>query len=479
MFGTFVLGLMVACGVEGVELTGPSEDALRLGAAMSGPVEPPDGRELYFGRCPSGADARGPTLYVSKTGPWNPSEPVGSSANPYRTIGAALKAAQPGNVIDVLPGTYAEQLVISPLTTQEGAPTAPIVLRGSSDLRSRITPPSGRVVGSLLNVSQPYWILQSLEVNVQGKDSFAALFERNTYCSQLIDSRMHAGTSGGGVVTSGANNVLIDNNEIYDFSKTNADSHGVVLKNASREIFVLKNNIHATSGDSVQCQTDGNRPAFIFVEYNELHGSGENGVDIKGCDSVFVRYNTMYNFPNLTRYPWQVNSSAAEAVVIHADATNIQLVSNVISHAGRGISVGSTSLLEHPVDILIRDNTISDIYDFQKRGNGQGIRIVQANGVQILANLVQRTADAGLRLAADEPLEAMGLAVFDNILRDMTLFVRLGRVEYRPQMQMDRNRYEGPTGRFTATGIVNNVEFPAWRSALAPEGLEQNSVRIP
>ncbi|QSQ13900.1 right-handed parallel beta-helix repeat-containing protein [Myxococcus landrumensis] len=475
-FGTLVLGLLVACGVE---TPTSSEEALHLDESVAELVEPPDGRELYFGRCPTAADARGRTLYVSKTGPWTPSEPVGSSANPYRTVGAALSAAQPGNVINVRPGTYAEQLVISPSTTRSGTASAPIVVRGASDWRSRIVPPSNRAVSSLLHVSQPYWIFQSLEVNIQGKAAFAALFERNTYCSQLIDSRMHAGTAGGAVVLSGANNVLIDNSEIYDFSKTDADSHGVVLKNASREIFVLANDIHAMSGDSVQCQTDGNRPAFIFVEYNELHGTGENGVDIKGCDSVFVRHNSMYNFPNLTRYPWQANTSAAEAVVIHEDATNVQIVSNVISHAGRGISVGSTSPLQSPVDILIRNNTISDIFNFAKRGNGQGIRIVQANRVQIRANLVQRTADAGLRLAADEPLSAMGLTVYDNILRDMELFVRLGRVQYRPEMEMDRNRYEGPSGRFTATGLVNNVEFPEWRSKLAPEGLEQNSVRIP
>ncbi|AKF85145.1 hypothetical protein MFUL124B02_09925 [Myxococcus fulvus 124B02] len=471
-----MLGLMVACGAEMNEF---SEEEPSLIGASAALVEPRDGRELFFGRCPTAADARGRTLHVSKTGPWDPSQPLGSSANPYRTLTAALKAAQPGYVIDVRPGSYAEKLVISPTTTQAGTATAPIVVRGASDWRSRIIPPSDRVVGSLLTVSQPYWIFQSLEVNIQGKPSFGALFERNTYCSQLIDSRMHAGTAGGAVVISNANNVLIDNSEIYDFSKKDSDSHGVVLKNASREIFILANNVHATSGDGVQCQTDGNRPAFIFIEYNDLHGTGENGVDIKGCDSVFVRHNTMYNFPNLTRYPWQATTSAAEAVVIHEDATNVQIVSNVISRAGRGISVGGTAPLARPVDILIRNNTISDIYNFEKRGNGQGIRIVQANRVQILANLVQRTADAGLRLAADEPLEGIGLSVYDNILRDMGLFVRLGRPRYRPMMEMDRNRYEGPGGRFTATDLVYQGEFPEWRSKLAPEGMEQNSVRIP
>ncbi|NTX16328.1 right-handed parallel beta-helix repeat-containing protein [Myxococcus sp. CA051A] len=475
-FSSLLLGLTLACGVE---TTDPSEDEMHLGEVAAELVEPPDGKEIFLERCPTAADARDRTLFVSNTGPWNSSRPLGSSSNPYRTITLALKAARPGNIIEVRPGTYPEQLVINPSTTRAGTAIAPILVRGASSFRTRIVPPTGRVVGSLLTLSQPYWIFQSLEVDIQGKASFAALFERNTYCSQLIDSRIHRGTAGGGVVISSANNVLIGNNEIYDFSKSGADSHGVVVKNASREIFVLENNIHQTAGDSVQCQMDGNRPAYLYIEHNQLHDAGENGVDIKGCDSVFVRTNSIFDFPNLSRYPWQASTSAAEAVVVHADATNVQLVSNTISDAGRGISLGGTTAGDQPVDVLIRNNTISDIFNFANRGNGQGIRVVQVNRVQIRANLVQRTADAGLRLAADEPLGAPGMLVFDNILRDMPLFVRLGRAQYRAQMRMDRNRYEGPRGKFTATGLVNLGEFPEWRSKLAPAGLEQNSIRVP
>ncbi|WP_223635750.1 right-handed parallel beta-helix repeat-containing protein [Corallococcus sp. EGB] len=473
-FGSLLLGLTLACGVETAH---PAEDALDVQEARVKFAEPDPGRDIFQGRCPM--TANGPTLYVSNTGPWSPSSPLGSSANPYRTIAAAVAAAVPGNIIEVRGGTYPERVVISPDTARPGTSMAPIVLRGQASARPRIVPPTDRAVGSVLNVSQPYWILQFLEVDAQSKASFGALFERNTYCSQLVRSALHRGTAGGGVVLSYANNVLISQNEIYDFSKSGADSHGVVIKDSAREVFVLENQIHETSGDSVQCQTNTGRPSYVYIENNVMHDAGENGVDIKGCDSIFIRNNTMFNFPNLTLYPWAVNSSAAEAVVLHVDPTNIQIVSNTISQAGRGVSVGSISPGTGPVDVLIRANTISDIYNFQNRGNGQGIRIVQGNRIQVLQNRVQRTVDAGLRLAADAPHVVTGLSVFDNILQDMQLFVRLGDSDDRRLMQMDRNTYQGPTGKFTATNLVWNVDFPAWRAALASEGLEQNSVRIP
>ncbi|MCP3167857.1 right-handed parallel beta-helix repeat-containing protein [Myxococcus sp. QH3KD-4-1] len=472
-----MFSLTMACGVTPSDL---SEGEPELMESESKVVEPREGMEIYLDTCPTATVAPGSTLFVSNRGPWNPAVRLGSGGNPYRTIVEAVKAAKAGNIIEVRAGTYPEQVVIDSATSQAGTAIAPIVLRGQSlPNRPRLVPPTDRVVGSVLSVSQPYWIIQGMEIDLQGKASFGALFTRNTYCTQLISSEIHGGTAGGGVVVSNANNVLIHKNLIYNFSRPGADSHGVLFRDASRDIYVLENEIRQTSGDSVQCQIDGNRAVSLFVENNELHDAGENGIDIKGCDSLYLRFNNLHDFGNLTLYPWAATSSAAEGIVIHEDATNVQIIGNVIQRAGRGISVGGTANTARPLDVLIRNNTITDIFNFQDRGNGQGIRVVQANRIQIRTNLIERTADAGMRLAADEPLGITGLIATNNIFRDMPLFVRLGRKENRLLSVIDRNRYEGPTGVFTATGLVNEGQFPAWRTALAPEGLEQNSVRIP
>ncbi len=45
----------------------------------------------------------------------NPNAPVGDLTNPYPTIGAAMKAAVPGDVVAVLPGVYTEQVTLKQL----------------------------------------------------------------------------------------------------------------------------------------------------------------------------------------------------------------------------------------------------------------------------------------------------------------------------------------------------------------------------
>ncbi len=454
---------------------GSSSDEVGTQTARQGPAFTED---IFYDRCPKAEQANGPTLYVSKNGPRDSRKPLGSNQNPYSTIMAAVKVARPGNIIQVRAGDYNEQVSITaPKGARPGTVDAPIVLRGEQAGRPRILP-SATNVGSLVAVSQPYWVVQGFEVDVQGRPSFAALFETSTTCSQLTDSVLHGGRAGGGVVASYADFVLIDNNEIYDFSRANTDSHGVAVRGVSRNIFIVENDIHDVSGDGVQCQPNGGRPAIVLIEKNKLHAAGENGVDIKACDDILIHQNTISDFPNIASYPWQANTSAAEGVLIHEDATNVQILGNEIHRAGRGVSVGGNNPVDRPANVQIDNNYIHDIYDYANRNNGQGIRIVKAQGVHIVGNYIERTADAGMRLAADEPNTVLGLIVYDNVLRDMRLFVRLGQPSSRPGMGMDRNRYVGTGGVFTITNLLWEGDHARWLNALASSYLDQYSVRV-
>ncbi|AGC44754.1 hypothetical protein MYSTI_03442 [Myxococcus stipitatus DSM 14675] len=476
-FAVLLSALALACG-PGAEEPRPtlSESAL-ASEAMEARAEPLSAKETFRSKCPSAAHATGPTLHVANKGPRNPSQPLGSLNNPFSTIMDAVKAALPGTVIQVRAGNYPEQIAINSLKARPGTATAPIVLRGEQPYRPRIIP-SGTDVGSLLVLSQPYWIVEALDIDVQERPSFGALFEGSTRCSQLSDSLVHGGRAGGGVVVSDANTVLIDGNEIRDFSRTGQDSHGVAVKGTSRQVYLVENTIHDASGDAVQCQPHEGRPTELYIEHNQMYDCGENGIDVKACDNLVIQSNVLFRFPNLARYPWQATTSAAEAILVHEDATNIEIVGNLIFMAGRGISVGGLAAVDNPANVGIRDNMVMDIYNFANRGNGQGIRVAKARGVQVVGNHIERTEDSGLRLAADEPLVVSNMSVFDNTLRDMTSFVKLGRASARPGLKMDRNRYEGITGNFSAFGLVSEGEFEVWRSKLQQHGLEQGSVRV-
>ncbi|MFY2562397.1 right-handed parallel beta-helix repeat-containing protein [Corallococcus terminator] len=488
-FAVLVYGLALACGpgAEGLEQEDarpppsmPTPDEAPPGdgsSQVAGQVAPLNAEAIFRSRCPSAAAAKGSTLYVANTGPRDTSQPPGSTHNPFPTIMAAVNVAQPGDVIQVRAGTYREQVTLNSLKARPGKATAPIVLRGEQLSRSRIVPTATNV-GSLLVVSQPYWIVQFMEVDVQQRPSFAALFEGSTTCSQLTDSLLHGGRSGGGVVVNGATRVLIDDNEIHDFSRTGLDSHGVTVKGRSREVYITGNTIHDASGDGVQCQPSDARPSTVFIDRNQMYDCGENGIDIKACDDVAIYENALFRFPNLARYPWQEDTSAAEAVLIHENATNIKIVGNFVFLAGRGISVGGASPVDNPVNVLVQGNLVTDIYNYANRGNGQGIRIVRAQGVRVLDNLIERTMDSGLRLAADEPFVVTNLTVLDNTLRNMRSFVKLGGPTARPDLRLDRNRYEGASGIFSAFGLLTEGDFTAWHGSLKPYGLERNSVRV-
>lgn len=108
----------------------PGAEALPPASARADLEEPPDGRQIFLSRCPTADAAQAGTLYVANSGPRNPARPLGSIDNPYATIAAGVKAARPGNVIQVSAGTYPESVIISPTTSQAGTATAPIVLRG-------------------------------------------------------------------------------------------------------------------------------------------------------------------------------------------------------------------------------------------------------------------------------------------------------------------------------------------------------------
>ncbi|AGC48811.1 hypothetical protein MYSTI_07539 [Myxococcus stipitatus DSM 14675] len=472
-----LFGGVLACGSG-------QPDTLEGSASQAQPETraPPEpialSEDIFYATCPRASQAQGATLYVSKTGPRNPSKPPGSNENPYSTIMAAVRAARPGNVILVRGGDYNEQVALTaPKGARPGTATAPIVLRGEMAGRPRILPSSTNV-GALLDVKLPYWVIEYFEIAVQGRPSYAALFEDNTQCSQLHDSLLHGGRAGAGITASYANFVMLAHNHISDFSKTNTDSHGVAIRGVTRDIFILDNDIHDVSGDGVQCQPNGGRPSTILIERNRLHATGENGVDVKACDDLLIYKNLIYSFPNISRFPWQANTSAAEAVLVHEDATNIQILGNDISLAGRGVAIGGNNAIDLPTNVQVQDNFIHDIYNYAHRGNGQGVRVVTGRGIYIVGNTLERTADAGLRLAADEPNSVMGLIVYENTLRNMRLFVRLGRRENRPGMGMDSNRYEGPIGVFTISGGLREGTHAQWVAALAPEFLDQHSLRL-
>jgi hypothetical protein len=351
-----------------------------------------------------------------------------------RTISKALEKAEPGDTILVLPGTYAEQLYLE----NHGSSAAPITIRGEGSPLPTIVPERDPDRSAVMLVRGSYNI-ENLSIDLGGLRMGAIVFERSATRSRVSGTELRSGAAGAGILLAGASHITIEDNHIHHFIKPNDDSHGVLVVGPSHNITIRNNDIHHNSGDSVQCQSHGNQPAEdVLIESNKMSNEGENAVDIKLCNRVTIRNNEMFGFPNTAVRPR--GTSAAEAVILHDSARNITVQENIISKAGRGVSV----VAGHgrpPENVRIEGNTIQEIRNVPS-GNGQGIRIESGRNVQVIDNVVENTANYGLMLAADNGV-VHGLKVRKNTLRggQNALLMRLGEEYARPGIELHQNYY--------------------------------------
>ncbi|SEN07528.1 Protein of unknown function [Stigmatella aurantiaca] len=404
---------VLACGSEGEWVSTGStyfDQVEQLQAKDPGPSEP-TGKSWFVS--PQGSD-----------------EGRGTRESPLRTLTRAASLAKAGDAIRVLPGVYAENLVLESKGTE-----APVFLRGEGSPRPTLVP-GPRARGALIHV-KGRWRLENLHVDVGGAPMIAVAFDPGAHHSVLSNSELHHGTAGTGVLVEGADHVTLQHNTLHHFVKPGDDSHGVTVVGPSRNTVIWDNDIHHNSGDSIQCQ-EGNGPAeAVLIDGNTLHADGENAVDIKRCHQVLVRNNRMFGFPNLELR--NAGTSAGEAIVIHEAAVGVKLQNNDISDAGRGISVVGGSAV--PEGIWMEGNSIRDIHS-RTKGNGHGIRVETAKNVRVQDNALANTASYGMMLAADGK-EVTGLVIRNNALRGgaQSLLLRLGHERFRPGLILEGNHY--------------------------------------
>jgi nitrous oxidase accessory protein NosD len=380
---------------------------------------------------------------------------AGSAAQPFRSISKAISLAGPGEVIRLLAGTYAERIIIGD-NAKAGSEGAPITLQGEG--KPRIVPSSGG--GGLIQVSRPHWIIDGLEVDLQGQSFFAVTFRGNVKGSTLANSELHHGTAGAAVTTyDSATGAVIENNHIHGFVKRggNQDSHGVVVQPTSRDITVRNNDIHDNSGDSVQClgpegfsslpPADG-----LVIENNHFYSNRENAVDIKTCFNVTIRNNRMHGFkPSST--------AKGDTVVVHYSARDILIEGNEVYDSGKGISIGGNREGPAPRGVVVRRNRIHDITT-ANGGEGAGIRLETSEGAVVVNNTVTRVAGAALVIGHGTGGPTSNLTLMNNLVAEAPVAVSMG--SQRPGLKIGHNLF--PAGaQFKSNG--QPVDLAAFQQA--------------
>jgi hypothetical protein len=284
----------------------------------------------------------------------------GTRSSPFGSIQSALNAAQPGDVISVLDGTYAEAIT----TVRAGSGSARITLRSLNGRGTVTLTAAGRV----LTVNHPYVSIEGLvfdgqyglndTVRVSAGGSFLRLtnceVRRSSY--DLIDMAAPEG-------------VVIENCLIHralNAAGGRTDAHGIVA-GAVRDLVIRDTEIHTFSGDGLQVDPGRASPGWTRVTLERARiwlaplpaaengfaaGTvpGENAVDTKASAafpraSILLRDVTAYGFRN-----GLIGNMAAFNLKEQIDATveRVVVYDSEIAFRLRGGSTSGACLGGHP-----------------------------------------------------------------------------------------------------------------------------------
>ncbi|QUM85339.1 right-handed parallel beta-helix repeat-containing protein [Moritella sp. 28] len=135
---------------------------------------------------------------------------------------------------------------------------------------------------------------------------------------------------------------LVYGNTISNFGDSEKygedDYVGVMPRINVDRVWIVNNHIYDVGGDSVlvgiASTNDVNRVSGIYIADNELHGNGENAIDVKESDNVIIANNLLYDVK-------RSGSSAGEVVVVHDNPTYVTIVNNRIHSGENGVVVTS------------------------------------------------------------------------------------------------------------------------------------------
>ena len=247
----------------------------------------------------------------------------GSAASPFNSINAALDAAQPGDVIRILPGSYSESIT----TKRGGTAGQPITIRADNPTdRPRITQS-----GTVLTINQDYITIDGLIIDGDFGNSDLVKIN-NADHTILSNCEIRNGTKDG-VDLANSDDVLIENCRIHHLLggsfNSQVDAHGIVAA-SERNLTIRGCEIFYVSGDCFQTDPGRGVPRWdnILIEDSKLWTGplpadaagwkageipGENAVDTK-VNSDDPSYRARITIRNVEAYgftPGYINNRAA------------------------------------------------------------------------------------------------------------------------------------------------------------------------
>ncbi len=410
--GSVIVGclLVLGCGVG--PLDGPLEEnaavlAIRQGLSAA--------TQVGARQVPSAAFANvapQQVFHVAVSG--NDANP-GTQAQPWRTIGKAVRTLGPGQAAYVHGGTYQERLSIQS-ASRDGTASAPIRLQAAPGETVYLRGGDGKG-GPMLRWSRAYWVVSGFRIDAAGSSALGVHFE-NARNAVLENCDVTGGVAPNAVVLSASTDIVIRNNTIHDYRfGPGQDSHGVLVLPGSQRVLIQGNHSWGNAGDSFQCQGPdtggpGATPIDITVEKNRYHEDHENAIDIKSCSRVTVRNNKFFSYRASPTAP------QGTVMVVHYSASDILIEGNRIWNSGRALSLGGVMVWNTPVtNVVIRRNLVFD-QTTERNSAGDGFRIGTSRGVKLYNNTFANIPHFGIKVGDGDRGPSASTEVFNNIFFD-------------------------------------------------------------
>ncbi|MBI3203600.1 MAG: hypothetical protein HYZ29_18825 [Myxococcales bacterium] len=182
----------------------------------------------------------------------------GSTGAPFGTIQQGIDAAQPGDVVTVAGGGYAESLK----TVRDGTPTQPITVRAAAGAKVEVS-----LSAVLLRVDHAHFVLEGFVLD--GKYASADLVDVNDGANGLVlrSTEVRRATKDC-IDMAGPADVLIEKCLIHhclNATGGQTDAHGVT-GGPVKNLTIRDTEIHTCSGDSIQFDPGRELPGWSNIK---------------------------------------------------------------------------------------------------------------------------------------------------------------------------------------------------------------------
>ena len=310
----------------------------------------------------------------------------------YTTITDAINAANPGDRVVVLPGTYEESIVIDkPLEIIGMGRREEIVVQASNQHTVSFKTTLGRVVNLTLRQigGSSDWFavhiaqgrLELKECDISSESSSCVAIQGGAD-PRVVNNRIHDGRASGVYVFADGRGTL-EENEIFGNSLA-----GVSIRNGA-DPTVRKNSIHDCGREGIILQEN----AAGTIEDNRIYRNNFSGVEIRENSTALLRHNHVYD-------------GKAGGVYVHKNA-NARLEDNHIfgnELAGVAIKTGANPTLHRNFihdgkqsGVFVNDDGQGMIEDNDIFGNAySGVEIKNGGKPTIRGNRIYKNRHLGV-----------------------------------------------------------------------------------